>query len=157
MIKPKAISVANRKKVRLMSAQGMRIKEIAAVMSVPQKHIREHFRPDVDVGIADRLNAVTANLYAAALDGAPWAIQFYLRSQHGWQDKPDESGTVGNVTINVSTGISRAGDDAKLIEANPKLEAANESDPDYDPVEDESFVAIETEVEQVVENADSSE
>lgn len=64
--------------------------QVAAVLEIPLDQLREHYRHELEVGLAEMIGAVAKNgIIKPALKGNVLAAMFYLKTQGKWKERDD--------------------------------------------------------------------
>ncbi len=77
-----------RRLVRTLSAMGTRQKEIAKMIGIAPKTLREHFREELDKGAIEANAQVAKTLFQMATSGTtPAATIFWLKTRARWSER----------------------------------------------------------------------
>ena len=82
----KKVSDEDRARVQLMAAAGMTQPTIAARMGMTDKTLREHFRSELDFGLAEINTLAVGQLVRQIKAGNMAAICFWLKCRAGFQE-----------------------------------------------------------------------
>lgn len=76
----------SRKQAETASGLGLPQEQIAALLSIDPKTLREHYRKELDQGIARANGQVVKSLYASATAGDTTAAIWWTKTRLGWKD-----------------------------------------------------------------------
>lgn len=79
-----------RAQVKRLKGYGLTHPQVAAVLEIPLDQLREHYRHELEVGLAEMIGAVAKNgIIKPALKGNVLAAMFYLKTQGKWKERDD--------------------------------------------------------------------
>lgn len=80
-----------RKQVLTLAGIGLSQEQICEVMELSRPTLRKHFKAELKRGKSVALSQALNALFANIKKGKEASIFFYLKTQHGWREKPKEN------------------------------------------------------------------
>ena len=118
-----------RNQVKRLKGYGLTHVQVAAVLQIPLDVLREHYRHELEVGLAEMIGAVAKNgIIKPALKGNVLAAMFYLKTQAKWRERDDADAVpvvnIYSASIRENQTIEQflANHQPKSVEINPAFE-----------------------------------
>jgi hypothetical protein len=106
-----------RELARKLSGYGIPQQQIALLLGISKPTLHDHYRDDLDIGMADANSKIAGTLFLQAMNGNTAAAIFWSKARMGWSEKQDITISGGEKPLEVSV-------QSQLVE---KLVAAIES------------------------------
>lgn len=102
---------------RRLSGYGIPQQQIALLLGISKPTLHDHYRDDLDIGMAEANSKIASTLFGQAMNGNTAAAIFWSKARMGWSEKQDITISGGEKPLEVSV-------QSQLVE---KLVAAIES------------------------------
>jgi hypothetical protein len=91
-----------RELARTLSGYGIPQKQIALLLGIALPTLHDHYRDDLDIGMANANSKIAETLFAQARNGNTAALIFWSKARMGWSEKQDITISGGDKPLEVS-------------------------------------------------------
>jgi len=91
-----------RELARKLSGYGIPQQQIALLLGISKPTLHDHYRDDLDIGMADANSKIAGTLFLQAMNGNTAAAIFWSKARMGWSEKQDITISGGEKPLEVS-------------------------------------------------------
>ena len=91
-----------RELARKLSGYGIPQQQIALLLGISKPTLHDHYRDDLDIGMADANSKIAGTLFLQAMNGNTAAAIFWTKARMGWSERQDITISGGEKPLEVS-------------------------------------------------------
>lgn len=99
---PHAPTEQSRELAQTLSGYGIPQQQIALLIGISLPTLHDHYRDDLDIGMANANSKIAGTLFNQAMNGNTAALIFWSKARMGWSEKQDITISGGEKPLEVS-------------------------------------------------------